>query len=99
LIFYNRSRNPIETQKWHQLRIVKDKHRFKMYLDSDNVVISKEIIQMPSFNSNESLFIGGVKDVSKINKKFKLTIGLVGAIQRVNTTNLNFNLKLFLTII
>lgn len=32
---------------------------------------------------NESLFIGGIKDCSLINKMFKLNKGLVGAIQKV----------------
>ena len=54
-----------------------------MYLDADNVVISKEVIHMPLFSSKESLLIGGVKDASKINRKFKITTGLVGAIQKV----------------
>lgn len=60
-----------------------------MYVDSDNVIISNEISTLPtSFNLNESLFIGGIKDSSKINKNFKINNGLHGAIQIVNIIDL-----------
>lgn len=36
-----------------------------------------------NFVFNETLFIGGTKDSSKISKKFKMTKGLKGAMQKV----------------
>lgn len=36
-----------------------------------------------NFNLTDSLFIGGVKDQYNVNKKFKITSGLNGAIQKV----------------
>lgn len=37
-----------------------------------------------NFHFNESLFVGGVKDISVVSKLFKMTKGLKGAIQKAN---------------
>lgn len=39
-----------------------------------------------NFQFNESLYIGGVKDLSQINHQFRITKGFNGAIQKVNVT-------------
>ena len=48
------------------------------------VILKGSEIRIPSyFSFNDSLFIGGAKESSKINKLFKLNKGFKGAMQRV----------------
>lgn len=54
-----------------------------MFVNSDQIVWSSGVYQTESLKFNDSLFIGGIKDSSKINKKFKMSKGLKGALQKV----------------
>ncbi|CAF0717274.1 unnamed protein product [Brachionus calyciflorus] len=78
------SRSPIEAFRWNKVRIIKENYKFKFFFNYDKYVISAHDYPTNSFNSNYSYFIGGVKDSNLINKKFKITKGLNGAIQKAN---------------
>lgn len=58
-----------------------------MFVDSDLPVLSGDIFDESKFNLSGSLLIGGIKDSSKINKKFRMTKGLKGAMQRVSSNH------------
>ncbi len=82
------SRNPIDSTKiWHKIRIIRERKRFRMIVDSDLVVLSNDIFDETKFRVSGPLFIGGLPDISKMNRKFHMTRGLNGAIQRVLILN------------
>lgn len=54
-----------------------------MFFNSDKLVISAHEYSDQNFSLSDSLFIGGVRDSSRLSKKFKVTKGLKGAIQKV----------------
>lgn len=55
-----------------------------MFFNDDDEVISSEIYDKLRFGISGPLTIGGVEEGSKVNRKFKMTQGLKGAIQKVN---------------
>jgi len=88
------SRNPIDSTKtWHKLRIIRERKRFRMIVDSDMVVLSNDIFDESKFSLSGPLLIGGLSENSKTNHKFHMTRGLNGAIQRVNNFLVFVSLK------
>lgn len=71
-----------------------------MFVNSDKLLLSSDFYVTEFFHFNETLFIGGIKESSRMNKKFKISKGLKGAIQKVELFFIiieNLSSKLVLT--
>lgn len=68
---------------------MKENSKFKIFINFDKFVTSTYEYLTNSLNLNDYLYIGGIKNIAIISKKFKMSKGLNGAIQKVK-----FNFRL-----